>query len=151
SNFNTYSGPITLKTNSTIGVDSGSRLTITGGITDGAGTFDLTKELTGQLVLRSANTYDGTTKVFQGALQVADPLALGSTTSGTEVSDGAALQLAGGITVSGEVLKLSGTGIFGTGALFNSSGNNTWQALVILTSIPGFSPPTVPPNAVAFG
>src|SRR5205823_5385139 len=55
SNNNTYTGTITLKTNSTIGVDSGTTLTInatgTGKIDDGFSSFSLTKESTGTMVL----------------------------------------------------------------------------------------------------
>jgi autotransporter-associated beta strand protein len=141
---NTYTGNITLATNSTIGVDSGSSLTITGVIDDGAGTFSLTKELTGTLILDAANTYHGTTIVEQGILNIQNALALGSTANGTQVEDGAQLQLQGGITVSGEALTLSGTGVFATGALVNVSGNNTWQGPVTLTSITVDLPPNTP-------
>ncbi|HXG08193.1 MAG TPA: Ig-like domain repeat protein [Gemmataceae bacterium] len=153
SNFNTYSGPITLATNTTIGVDSGSQLIITGVITDGAATRTLTKELTGTLVLRAANTYDGATFVNQGALSVQHAQALGAggtAANGTQVLDGAQLQLAGGVTVVGEHLTLSGTGIVATGALLNVSGNNTWRGPVVLASLPGFAPPTIPPPFVSF-
>jgi large repetitive protein len=151
SNNNTYSGPITLQTNVTIGVDSGSQLTVTGVIDDGANTFTLTKELPGTLVLAHANTYDGTTFVNQGALRVMDPQGLGSTAGDTRVFDGAQLQLQGGVTVSGESLLLSGTGVFGTGALLNTGGNNTWRGPITLTLLPGFSPETAPAGAVALG
>src|SRR5262249_42026390 len=99
SNNNTYSGPITLQTNSTIAVDSGSQLTISNAIGDGVGNvFTLTKELTGTLVLAFANTYHGTTFVHEGALRVADGGALGSTTNGTIVTNGAQIQMQGGVT-----------------------------------------------------
>src|SRR5205823_1991532 len=104
----------------TIGTKTG--LAGTGTITDGAATRKLTKELTGTLVLNSANTYDGLTDVVQGVLQVAHGSALGSTTTGTQVRNGAQLQLnkdssGNPITVVGEQLFLSGSGVFGTGAL----------------------------------
>lgn len=156
SNANTYSGPITLRTNSTIGVDSGSSLTITGVIDDGTGAFVLTKELTGTLVLRAANTYEGNTFVNQGILNVQHARALGAPSAGTVVRDGAQLQLqapAGQsrLVVAGETLALSGSGIFNSGALVNVAGINTWEGPVLFTSIPGFSPPTVPPPAVTIG
>jgi autotransporter-associated beta strand protein len=161
SNFNTYYGPITLQTNSTIGVDSGSQLTIVGTISKDPSLpvstmVSLTKELPGTLVLNDANTYDGTTFVNQGALRVENGQALGGTVNGTVVLDGAQLQLqqpAGGpaVVVVGEPLLLSGTGNFGTGALLNTGGNNTWRGPITLTAQPGFSPPTTPGPNVAIG
>jgi autotransporter-associated beta strand protein len=254
SNFNTYSGNITLATSTTIGVDSGSQLTITGTIVDGANppippgggvqggpddavvtppTHSLTKELTGTLILNptaaGGNTYAGGTIVEQGALNIRQPLALGiqgigaaavvfggsgysvgdvltvqggtstvpaqltvtavgaggdvtavvvtqignytvlptnpvsvdigtatfsltPTSLGTQVEDGAQLQMQGGITVNNQALTLSGTGIFGTGALLNVAGNNTWQSPVTLSSIPVNLPPlTIPVQGVAIG
>lgn len=157
---NTFTGPITLMTNSTFGVDSGTTLTIgakgglggTGSITDGgSNTFNVTKELTGTLVFASANTYDGLTAVNQGALRVQHASGLGSTISGTDVLDGAQIQMQGGITVTGEVLNLTGTGIVGTGAMFNTAGNNTWKGQVVLSTMPGFLPSSAPNAAVSFG
>ncbi len=59
-------------------MDSGSTLVIgtkstllgTGTITDAGNSFHLTKELTGTLILASANTYDGGTTVNQGVLNL---------------------------------------------------------------------------------
>ena len=51
----------------------------------------------------------------------------------------------GNITVSGDTLMLSGSGIFGTGALLNVSGNNTWAGNVIFGSFPYLSLPTLTP------
>jgi uncharacterized delta-60 repeat protein len=151
-NFNTDSGPITLGSNSTIGVASGSQLTITGVISDAPNTFSLTKEETGTLVLNAPNTYQGGTIVEEGALNVQHPLALGGTNVGTQVQDGAQLQLQGGVTVVGQPLLLSGTGINGTGALSDNGGNNTWQGPITLTSITvDLPPPTLPTAGVAIG
>ena len=139
-------------TSATVGVDSGTTLTIgaglglpgTGTIADNGLNQSLIKELTGTLVLSSANTYGGLTVVNAGALQVENGQALGGTTNGTEVKDGAQLQLqtpaigplAGQpVVVSGESLILSGTGINGTGALLDTGGNNTWQGTVALAKI----------------
>ena len=93
----------------TIGVDSGSSLTITGVVMDDAATpsVNLIKELPGTLVFAGDNTYDATTRVFQGALRAAHDHALGTTTNGTLVSDGAQIQLAGNVTITGE--RISGT------------------------------------------
>src|SRR5207253_265232 len=166
-NNNTFTGILTLATDSTIGVDSGSTLTIgtkspllgTGTITDAAGTFNLTKELTGTLILAGADAYDGKTEIQQGALQVQHGQALGGTLNGTDVFDGAQLQLqtpstgplAGvPVAVTGETVTLSGTGIFATGAMLNTGGNNTWRGPVTLDSkpvllLPFNVPATTPP------
>lgn len=176
SNNNTFTGTLFLNSNATIGVDSSSQLTIghkivsgaidvtagTGVIDDGAPSRTLTKELTGTLVLNAANTYDGMTDVIQGIVRVEDSLALGGTAGGaaggTQVRNGAQLQLnrflsGPGTTVANETLTLSGTGIFGTGALQNLSGNNTWQGPVIFTGIQGVAapPPPVPSSIINIG
>jgi autotransporter-associated beta strand protein len=154
---NVYSnGSITLAGDVTIGVALNSSLKITRSdatpvITDGTSSFQLTKELTGTLELAAADDYDGLTRVNQGVLRVSHGLALGGTAAGTEVLDGAQLQMAGNITVAGETLHISGTGIQGTGALLNFSDTNTWQGPVNLDRIPGFKPATTPPNFVSFG
>ncbi len=98
SNNNTYNGVITLATNSTIGTDSGSALSIVspGGITDlrgAAGTFSLTKEGTGSLTIATADTYEGNTFVNQGDLNIQNNTALGGNNATTTVLDGAQLQL----------------------------------------------------------
>jgi autotransporter-associated beta strand protein len=158
SNFNTFGGQIilesddpTIKKNVTIGVDSGSQLTVTGVITDGTAAMNLIKELTGTLILTNANTYDGLTTIVLGAIQVQNSAALGAATQGTVVADGGQLQLTGGLTITDEPLTLSGSGIFNTGALFNVAGNNAWTGPVTLTNIPGVSPITVPSSLIALG
>ena len=176
SNNNVYTGPLTFGTatpisgsNVTIGVDSGSTLTIgqrpgvlagTGAIvSDGGSGFQFDKELTGTLVLASADTYGGLTRVVQGALQVQDAGALGASGAGqgTRVLDGAQLQIArnavtlAGTVVAAEPLFLSGTGIFGTGALSNVRGDNTWAGPVTLTNDANFSPTTIPGDRIAIG
>src|SRR5439155_15724665 len=105
SNNNTYTGTITLNSNSTIGVDTGSTLTIAapGTIIDGANVFSLTKELTGTLILANADNYDGGTLVNQGILNIQNGSALGSTAATTTVLDGAQLQMQGGITVQNQL------------------------------------------------
>lgn len=167
---NTYTGTLTLGTNATVGVDTGTTLTIgtkaglngMGTITDGTGptdVFNLTKELTGTLILNTANTYDGVTRVEQGAIRVSNNTALGSggtAANGTVVVNGAAVEIespAGGppVVVADERLSLSGTGIRETGALRNTGGDNTWQAPITLAVTPGFSPTSSPDGTVSFG
>lgn len=157
---NTYNGIATLMTNSTIGVELGSSLTIVspGTITDlggASGQFSLTKEARGTLTLTTDNTYVGNTFVNQGVLNLQHAGALGSASATTRVLDGAQLQLqhptGGSITFDNQRLLLSGTGLAGTGALLNVNGTNTWTGDILLDSLPSFSPTTVPPNYVSFG
>ncbi|MEK6547673.1 MAG: autotransporter-associated beta strand repeat-containing protein, partial [Bacteroidota bacterium] len=66
--------------------------------------------LTGILELSSANTYTGLTTISQGIIRLKHADGLGASATGTVVSDGASLQLDGGITVSTEGLTLNGIG-----------------------------------------
>ncbi len=152
---NVLTGTITLAANTTIGVNSGSTLTIAapGSITGATG-FTLTKELTGTLILGAADTYAGNTNVNQGVLVLQNPTSLGTTGSAgftTTVLDGAQLQLQGGITVAGQTLQLTGTGVFATGALLDSGGNDTWQGPVNFGDNPGFNPGTPLTGTVSVG
>jgi autotransporter-associated beta strand protein len=158
---NVFTGTITLGTSTTIGVDSNQSLTITspGGIV-GAAADNLTKELSGLLILASANTFGGTTVVSQGVLQIQNSLALGNTSGLVEVLNGAQLQLqtpttgpnaSVAVNVNGKTLELSGSGISGTGALLDSGGSNTWGGAITLFSLPSFSPEALPVGVVAFG
>src|SRR5439155_15901210 len=65
-NFNSFTGLLVLFTDSVIGVDSGSQLTIGtraglpgAGFIAEVGSHGFTKELAGTLVLNTANTYNG--------------------------------------------------------------------------------------------
>ena len=109
-------------------------LTVSANISNSSGTAGLTKAGLGTLVLSGNNTFNGATTVSAGVLNVRSNTALGSSGSGTSVTALAALQLQGGITISGEPLTLNGTGIATEGALRNISGNNTWTGAVTLGS-----------------
>jgi autotransporter-associated beta strand protein len=166
SNDNVYTGTLTLATDGTIGVDSGTSLTIgqrpgvlagVGTLTDGASAFSLDKELPGTLILASANAYDGLTRVVAGALEVQDAAALGSPAVGTVVLDGAQLRVARNsatglnTVVPSEPLTLSGTGINRTGALQGGAGDNTYAGPILFDFLPNFSPPSSPDSQVAIG
>src|SRR5690606_27277439 len=91
---NSFAGPITMTGSTTFGVDAG-QLTLTNLITDGAGTFNVTKVGAGTLHLTNAtgSTYNGTTSVNEGTLLV-------NNTSGSATGTGA-VTLAGGATLAG--------------------------------------------------
>ncbi|MDY0170167.1 MAG: autotransporter-associated beta strand repeat-containing protein, partial [Thermoguttaceae bacterium] len=116
---------------STIGVDAGSTLTITGRIEPHSGTSGtLTKVGEGALILANSNTYTGPTVVAAGVLNIRHNNALGTTDGDTTVQSGAALEVQGGITV-GETLVINGTGIGNAGVLRSISGNNVWNGNVV--------------------
>lgn len=69
------------------------------------------------VTLSGANTYTGATIVSQGTLIAASNAALGSTASGTTVTNGATLQFSGTPLNIGEALTISGTGNGGIGAI----------------------------------
>ena len=153
---NTYTGTLTLASDVTIGVDSGSSLTIgqspfLSGSGSISGTFTLNKELLGTLVLAGSNTLGGPVNVYQGALRLGDSNALSASNTVT-VLNGAQVQLAdsnGSPVNIAANLNISGTGIFATGAIRNISGNNTWSGNVSFQEIPGFAPLAVPPGVVS--
>src|SRR6185312_2955709 len=176
-NNNVYTGVLTMGTNTTIGVDSGSTLTIgtdpsgavsgSGTINDQGSDFSIDKELVGTLVLATPNAIGGAITVDQGALRVEDANALGASGqfAGTTVLDGAQLQIArNAVTltptaIASEPLFLSGTGINATGALENVRGdtnpsgnnNNMWSGPITFNINPNFSPQTNPGTRVAIG
>jgi autotransporter-associated beta strand protein len=158
--IDTVTGPVHLMTSSvTIGADSNTTLILSGIVDDDAkgiggnpnavGGTTLTKELTGEVILTGANTYTGGTNVYQGVLNIQNNNALGAGNGATtNVTDGAQLQLQGGITVTDEGLTLSGTGIAGTGALMNVSGNNTWDGVITMQLTPAFAPASSPGRTI---
>jgi autotransporter-associated beta strand protein len=86
---------------------------------------------TGVLELTGLNTYTGLTTIGQGVIRVKHANGLGATSSGTVVSDGASMQLDGGITLAAEPITLNGTG-GGSGALRNMTGTNTITGAITL-------------------
>ena len=109
----------------------GYSITIGNALLAGAGSGGLTKSGgTGTLILTGANTYSGLTAVNVGVLNIQNNIALGTTAGSTTVASGAALQLQGGITVTGEALSIAGNGIGNDGVLRSISGNNTWAGTI---------------------
>ena len=99
-----------------------------------SGTGGLIKTGNGSFALSGANSYAGLTTVNQGVLSVRNNAALGTAAAGTVVAAGAALELQGGVTVTGEALTISGTGVSGAGALRNVADSNIWAGTVTLAS-----------------
>ena len=147
-----WSGPISLAANTTIGSDAGS-LTLSGSLSAGinlltitgsgnvaitgkfSGSGGLAKNGAGTLTLSASNSYSGATTINAGALSLQSSRGLGAT-SGVTVAAGAALQLssASGVIVPSLPLTLTGSGNGGTGALYNVSGPNVWLGPVTLAS-----------------
>ena len=117
--------------NLTAGGD-GTNTVFAGGI---SGTGSLTKAGTGTLTLNSANGYSGLTTVSAGILNIQNATGLGTTAAGTSVSNGATLQLQGGITVGAEALTLNGGAAAGeSGALVNVSGTNSFGGAITVAA-----------------
>ncbi|MFL6537420.1 MAG: autotransporter-associated beta strand repeat-containing protein, partial [Chthoniobacterales bacterium] len=91
------------------------------------GSSAMTKNGTGTLFLSGANTFTGGLTLTAGAVNIQNASALGPAGSSISVPSGAALQLQGGVTFNSYALTLSGSGVGGTGALRNISGNNTFS------------------------
>jgi len=119
-------GSITISNNSTT-------YNFSGGSSGGSG--GATKQGTGLATLSAANGYTGLTLVQGGRLVVAANGALGTTGSGTIVSNGAALGFQGGVNYStAEPVTILGGGGGGGGALYAVSGNNTFAGPVTLAA-----------------
>ena len=130
SNLQTINLNLILGTSGTFNAASGDILV--GGTI--SGTNALAKTGTNDLTFSAANTYSGATTISAGSINIQNALALGGTAGSTTVSSGAALQLQNNITVAGEALSLSGSGVNNDGALRNISGTNTYAGVVTLGS-----------------
>ena len=157
SNTNTFSGPVTLATDSTVDADAGT-LIITGAIGDGGHSHGITKVGPGIVNLAATNTYSGVTAVNTGTLQAGiatnafgsnSPVVLGNTTGVVldlngnsnmigSLNGGAASQVSlGSATLTTGALNTTDTFygvITGTGGLtkigtgtMNLSGMNTYS------------------------
>lgn len=100
------------------------------GIISGSGL--ITKNGNGTLALSGANTFSGNKNIDAGVLSAENALALGSS-GNIIVADGAALSLAGGITLARPV-TINGTGPSSNGALRNGAGDNTLSGTLTLGS-----------------
>ena len=108
--LNFQSGSVTLQGGG-LNLASDSTLTAAGGVqtinTPISGAFALVKDGPGTIVLGAANTYTGTTSIEQGTLQLANALALQSTSVDVNVNDGLDINALnpslGGLSGSGNV------------------------------------------------
>jgi fibronectin-binding autotransporter adhesin len=129
----TISCPVQLDADRTFTIaDDGttaSDLTISGVISTA---FGLSKAGAGLLTLSGANTYTGSTTISTGVLNIQNATALGTTATGTTVSNLAALQIQGGITVA-EAITLQSPGISFDGGIRNISEDNTLSGLITLS------------------
>ena len=91
------------------------------------GSASLTKGGTGTLVLNNNNSYTGLTVITNGVINIQTSGGLGTTASGTVITNTGTLDFATGapiantINLGAEVLTVSGNGFGGNGALVNSS------------------------------
>lgn len=135
---NTWRGPVTLASSSSIGGASGT-LTISGEI-KGPSTATLTKVGAGTLVLPGPNTYEGATTIGSssatgGVLRVLRASALGSgEVTVNSGGSGSTLDIEGEGLEINRSLTLNGAGFSGTGAIRNVTGNNTWMGPMSLVS-----------------
>ncbi len=111
--------------------------TITGAINTNVGNGTVasyvTKTGNGTLTLSGSSFYAGNTTISNGIVVITNSNALGATSAGTNVASGAELRLTNNISVGPEALALSGSGFGGTtGALNNSSGNNTFAGAITI-------------------
>jgi autotransporter-associated beta strand protein len=125
------SGTLALASASAFDVATGASLTVSAGF---SGAFALSKTSTGTLTLSGANSYTGITTVSAGVLNIQNASALGTTSGGTSVTAGAALELQGSIAIAGEALTINSTGVSTGGALRSISGTNSWSGAITLGS-----------------
>jgi autotransporter-associated beta strand protein len=105
----TISGNVLLDSGVVINNYSGANLDIPASI---SGSYGITLAgAAGSVYFQSSNSYTGLTVVQQGYLWAENSWALGSTNSGTVVSNGASLVLPGNVGITNESLTLNGPGV----------------------------------------
>ncbi|HEV8267132.1 MAG TPA: autotransporter-associated beta strand repeat-containing protein, partial [Thermoanaerobaculia bacterium] len=128
SSLNSILGSVTLAASTMIDTAPASTLSLFG-VVDGPG--DLVKTGTGTLMANAANTYTGATSVTAGVFRLQNGSALGATSTGTTVANGAALELVS-VNVGAEPLTIAGSGPTTFGAI-RDTGNCSWAGPITLT------------------
>ncbi len=90
--------------------------TFNGVVQNTSGSMGLAKIGTGVITLTGTNSYGGTTSVLGGVLEIKNASALGNTSAGTTVENGASLHINIPLNIGNEALSLKGVGD-GSGAL----------------------------------
>ncbi|MBI1914138.1 MAG: Ig-like domain repeat protein [Planctomycetes bacterium] len=136
--IDTWAGPITLGSSTSIFTDPNSELTVTGIISDTDDKATLEKNGTGTLILAVANKYLGPTTLREGTTLIKNDRALGGAGgSGTTVAAGATLQMGGGRNLpADEILTLTGSGVNNVGALHVTDGTNSVTGIINLSKTP---------------
>lgn len=107
-------------------------ISVSASISESSGVLNLVSQSTGGLVLSGNNSFSGTVSILSGYLSAQSNNALGSTSNGTNISDGAELRLQGNIIIPSEPLQISGSGLSTTGAIRNTSGANSFNGPIVL-------------------
>lgn len=128
---NTINSRLNLATDQTWGGTGTGNLTVAGVI---SGNGAITKNGNYTLVLSGANNFTGAVNVNEGAVRLTNAGALGASTWGNTVASGATLELQGGINVQEAGFNINGTGVGGSGAIRNISGNNVLSAQITVDS-----------------
>ncbi|MBX7209039.1 MAG: autotransporter-associated beta strand repeat-containing protein [Verrucomicrobiaceae bacterium] len=115
----------------TLTIGSASGTTTFSGVISGVG-GGLVKDGASTLVLGGPNTYDGTTLINDGTVEVTHASGLGSTSGGTTVANGATLYL-NNVNVGAEPITINGNGVGGLGALKATGSSTITSALNINT------------------
>jgi autotransporter-associated beta strand protein len=133
-NLCTINGNLSLSTSQTNTFAVSNTLVINAVISD-TSSNPLVKTGPGLLYLNGANTYTGPTLLQQGWIWAQNNLALGAPNSGTVVSNGATLVLAGNINIANETLTLNGPGEPGWMALdCENPETNIWAGPIVLAA-----------------
>jgi autotransporter-associated beta strand protein len=99
-----------------------------------SGAGGITKIGPGEMSLTTSNSYSGLTVVSEGFFDVENDFALGATSSGTIVSNGAVIGLLFDTHVGAEPLTLNGPGFSIFGVVNSGFGSNSWAGDITLGS-----------------
>jgi fibronectin-binding autotransporter adhesin len=103
-----------------------------GGAGQIAGSLNMVKSGPSILTLSTANIFTGTVDIQAGTLKMGNGAALGNVANTTTVENGATLDL-GGQNIGARPITVSGSGVSGEGAIYNSGGAIAPQAIGKIT------------------